>query len=49
MAAITLGTDFADARAVPRLEGLLDDGDQQLREHARRDLDRYAQLGLRLV
>jgi len=47
MAAIMLGTDFADARAVPILEGLLDDGDQKLRAHARRGLDRYATLGVR--
>ncbi|MEZ4587074.1 MAG: HEAT repeat domain-containing protein [Gemmatimonadales bacterium] len=47
MAAIMLGTDFADARAVPVLEGLLDDLDQKLREHARRGLERYAELGLR--
>jgi len=47
MAAIMLGTDFADARAVPILEGLLDDGDQKLREHARRGLDRYVELGLK--
>ena len=46
MAAIMLGTDFADRRAAPVLEGLLSAEDRKLREHARRGLDRYSELGL---
>jgi HEAT repeat protein len=47
MATIMLGTDYTDARALPVLEGLLDEDDAKLRLHARRGLDRYAAAGLR--
>jgi len=47
MAAIMLGTDFADARALPVLNALLGETDEKLRHHARRGLERLAGRGLR--
>jgi HEAT repeat protein len=46
MATIMLGTDYADARAVPVLERLRSEGDAKLRRHAEQALDRYRALGL---
>ena len=46
MATIMLGTDYADARAVPVLKRLLREDDRKLRAHAERGLRRYAGLGL---
>ncbi len=46
MAAIMLGTDYADSRAVPTLRKLTRDPDAKLRRHAARGLARYAELGL---
>jgi HEAT repeat protein len=47
MATIMLGTDYADARALPVLKTLLQEGDSKLRSHAQRALDRYAEIGLK--
>jgi hypothetical protein len=47
MAAIMLGTDFVDVRALPVLKALLAETDEKLRHHARRGLERLAGLGLR--
>jgi len=46
MAAIMLGTDYADPRALPVLEGLLGEEDRRLRLHAENGLRRYRELGL---
>ena len=46
MAAIMLGTDYADPRAIPTLRRLTKDPDGKLRRHAARGLARYAELGL---
>ena len=46
MAAIMLGSDYPDVRAVPALTRLLDEDDAKLRRHAERTLDRYRALGL---
>lgn len=46
MAAIMLGTDYADPRAVPVLEALAGEEDGKLRRHAERGLARYRELGL---
>ena len=47
MATIMLGTETADPRALPVFEALLTETDAKLRAHARRGLDRYAELGVR--
>lgn len=46
MATIMLGTDFADARAIPVLRSLLRESDAKLRNHARRALDHYGERGV---
>lgn len=46
MAAIMLGSDYPDERAVPALTRLLEEEDAKLRRHAGRTLARYRELGL---
>ena len=46
MAAIMLGSDYPDERAVPALTKLLEEEDAKLRRHAQKTLDRYRDLGI---